>query len=313
MVNARTDQPVLRCIGMFVIAAVSLAMLSAVGGCGTTRAYEATEQLVISDAVDSSISKLDFRPLTGRKVYLDAGFIRYNKNEGFVNSDYVISALRQQIVSAGCLIQDTPQAADIIIEARLGTLGLDDHRVTFGIPENNALSTAAQIIPGSPAIPAIPEIALTKRESREGAAKVAAFAYDRETRVPVWQSGVGTSVANAQDTWVFGVGPFQAGSVRDTTKFAGREIGLGHDHEGGTKRKVLDRPPVNYTAETHFQNGYPIIGNPADATQMIEGPGQIPIPVGGGLDVPSIATGTSPEPSFPANSGADSASEPITR
>lgn len=247
---------------------ISLIAVLVSSGCGTTRAYQATEQLVISDAVDSSISKLDFRPLSGRKVYLDAGFIRYNKNESFVNSDYVISALRQQIVGAGCLIQDTSQAADIIIEARLGTLGLDDHRVTFGIPENNALSAAAQIIPGSPSLPSIPEIAFSKRESREGAAKVAAFAYDRETRKPIWQSGVGSSVSTAKDTWVLGVGPFQGGSVRETTRFAGTDIGLGHQDEEEIRQLRNDRPPVNYAAETYFRDGMPVNGKIKDLSPL---------------------------------------------
>ena len=112
------------------------------------------------------------------------------KGEGFVNSEYVTSAIRQQILAAGCLIQDTPQDADIIIEARIGALGHDDHRVTFGLPENNVLSSAAALIPGAPQIPAIPEIAVARRDAREGAAKVAAFAYHRETREAVWQSGV---------------------------------------------------------------------------------------------------------------------------
>ena len=239
-------------------------------GCGTTRSYHATEQLVVSDAVDSSISQIDFRPLSGRKVYLDAGYIRYDKNAGFVNSDYVVSALRQQIVGAGCLIQDNLQTADIVIEARLGTLGMDDHRVTFGIPENNALSTASKLIPGGTQLPVIPEIALSKRESREGAAKVAAFAYDRETRQPVWQSGVGSSVSTARDTWVLGVGPFQAGSIRDSTKFAGQPIGGVPRARGGTPPAPLDRPPVAYAAETHFQNGYPVLGEPSGASRLID-------------------------------------------
>ncbi len=108
----------------------------------------------------------------------------------FVNAEYVTSALRQQIVAAGCLIQDASSDADVIIEARIGTLGADDHRVTFGVPQNNALSAASSMIPGVPQIPTIPEIAFARREAREAAAKVAAFAYDRETRAPIWQSGV---------------------------------------------------------------------------------------------------------------------------
>ena len=239
---------------MFMIALLS----GFVVGCGTTREYNATQQLVMSDAVDRSISSIDFRPMSGRKVYLDTSYLRHVKGGGFVNSEYATSALRQQIVAAGCLIQDTSQDAEIIIEARIGTLGADDHRVTFGIPENKGLASAVSLIPGAPAIQSIPEIAFARRESREAAAKIAAFAYDRDTRIPVWQSGVTPAHATARDTWVFGVGPFQGGTIRDRTKLAGSKLRFGKRREILKETHLYERPPVDYTAVTQFQQGWPI-------------------------------------------------------
>ena len=72
----------------------------------------------MSDAVDRNIQRIDFRPLSGEKVYLDTSYLRHVKGTGFVNAEYVTSALRQQIVAAGCLIQDSAQEADIIIEGQ---------------------------------------------------------------------------------------------------------------------------------------------------------------------------------------------------
>lgn len=238
-------------------------------GCGTTREYGATQQLVMSDAVDSSVGQLDFRPLTGRKVYLDTSYLRHVKGEAFVNSEYVTSALRQQIVGAGCLIQDAATEADIIIEARIGTLGADDHRVTFGLPENNAVSAAVSLIPGAPAISAIPEIAVARREAREAAVKVSAFAYDRNTRAAVWQSGVDRSVATAKDTWVLGVGPFQSGSIREQTKLAGSKISFGERSSTGSPARFFDRPKVDYTAEIRYQQGWPVFDDGGLSDDMI--------------------------------------------
>ena len=248
-------------------------------GCGTTREYEATEQLVMSDAVDRSVSKIDFRPLSGRKVYIDTSYLRHVKGAGFVNAEYVTSAMRQQVVGAGCLLQDSINDAEVVIEPRLGTLGLDDHRVMFGIPDNNGISSVAQLIPGSPRLPNIPEIALSKRESKEAAAKVVAFAYDRETRLPIWQSGVGSSVSTARDTWVMGVGPFQGGSVREGTKLAGSKLGFPTRKGSGSPPRPFDRPPVDYTAETRFQDGWPVFGSEDVATDLIgEDPSATPLP-----------------------------------
>ena len=235
-----------------------LALTLLLVGCGTTRQYTATEQLVMSAAVDRSIGRIDFRPLSGSKVYLDTSYLRHVKGDGFVNAEYVISALRQQIVAAGCLIQDSNSEADIVIEARIGTLGQDDHRVTFGLPETNMLAAAAALIPGAPSIPTVGEIAFARREAREAAAKVAAFAYDRKTRTPIWQSGVDSSLATATDTWVMGIGPFQGGTVREQTQLAGSSIKFGEKSATGSPAKFFDRPPVDYTAEVRFQSGQPV-------------------------------------------------------
>lgn len=226
-------------------------------GCGTTRIRKATEQLVMSDAVDRSVSRIDFRPLAGQKVYLDATYLRQVKGEGFVNAEYVISAMRQQVVAAGCLIQDTLNDADVVIEARIGALGLDDHRVTFGLPENNAISSAVALIPNAPNIPSIPEVALARRDAQEAAAKVVAFAYDKNTREAIWQSGVNYSIATAKDTWVFGVGPFQGGSIREDTKLAGSKIRFKGSLAKDTKRQDYQRPAVDYTAQIAFDKGWP--------------------------------------------------------
>ncbi|MEM6688435.1 MAG: DUF6655 family protein [Planctomycetota bacterium] len=247
---------------------VALCLISL--GCGTTREYSATQQLVMSDAVDRSIASIDFRPLSGRRVYLDTSYLRHVKGQGFVNAEYTTSALRQQIVAAGCLIQDSSQEADIIIEARVGPLGADDHRVTFGVPENKGLANAVALIPGAPSIPSIPEIAVARREAREAAAKVAAFAYDRETREPIWQSGVQPASSTARDTWVMGIGPFQSGSIRENTKLAGSRLRFGRNNkQSGSPPVLYDRPPVDYTAMTRFSQGWPTMDGEAPENGML--------------------------------------------
>jgi hypothetical protein len=247
-------------------------------GCGTTREHQATEQLLLSDAVDRSVSTIDFRPLSGEKVFLDTSYLRAVKSNSFVNADYVTSAMRQQIMAAGCLIQDSSKDADIIIEARIGTLGADDHRVTFGVPENNAIGSTASLLSSAPAIPNIPEIAVARRDAREGAAKIAAFAYHRETRKPIWQSGISQSRSTARDTWVLGIGPFQGGSIRNETRLAGTKLlNLGRSLNGSPP-KNFDRPPVDYTAETRFDSGWPILQsiNGTPSSGPIPGTGLVP-------------------------------------
>lgn len=257
--------------------AIAVVVLCLALGCGTTREHQATEQLVLSDAVDRSISTIDFRPLSGQKVYLDSTYLRAVKGPVFVNAEYVISSLRQQMIAAGCLLYDSVQEADVIVEARMGALGADNHRVTYGLPENNAFQNAAALVSDGPRIPALPEIAFARRESREGAAKIAAFAYDRETRQPVWQSGISQSIASARDTWVLGVGPFRGGTIRQETTLAGDPLGFGDHVDGETPFQLFDRPPVDYTSEIQFQNGWPVLDLRHGGAGMIHPIGPAPV------------------------------------
>lgn len=247
----------------------ALLLNAALIGCGSTREHLATEQLVLSDAVDRSVSSIDFRPLSGQKVYLDTSYLRTVKGPIFVNADYVTSSLRQQIVAAGCLLQDSSNEADLIVEARMGALGTDEHRVTYGLPENNALQSAASLFPNTPIVPTLPEISVAKRDALEAAAKIAVFAYDRETRRPVWQSGVKKANATARDTWVLGVGPFQGGSIREKTKLARNLVSFGDNSDSGSPFELIERPPVDYTAQTRFQDGYPVLDNRSPAPGMM--------------------------------------------
>lgn len=198
--------------------------LCALAGCGKTMKTEGTEQLLASDAIDKSIAKVDFSPLRGQTVYFDAQYIKTVKGIGFVNADYVISALRQQILAHGCRIVEDQKEADYIVEARVGALGGNEHNVVYGVPANNALSTISSVMPNTPPIPTIPELSVARRSHLSARAKVAVFAYERETGESVWQSGTSVADSDARDTWLFGAGPFQRGSVYQGTELAGVKV-----------------------------------------------------------------------------------------
>jgi hypothetical protein len=195
-------------------------------GCGATKSRVATEQLLVSDAVDDAVSSIDFRGMAGRKVFFDSKYIRTVKSAGFVNADYIISSLRQQMIAADCRLVENHGDAEIIVEARVGTLGSDGSEVSFGIPASNVLSTAATLVPSAPAIPAIPEVSFARKEGQVGAAKIAVFAYERDSGRPIWQSGIARARSTSQDFWLFGAGPFQNGTIHKGTRFAGEQLRL---------------------------------------------------------------------------------------
>ncbi len=286
---------------------ILLLALAAAGltGCGTTQSNLATQQLLMSDAVDRAVARVDFQPLSGKKVFFDDRFIQNVKGLGFVNSEYFVSALRQQMLAAGCEVQEKLPDADFVVEARVGALGTDSHDLTYGLPASKALSSGLSALPNVPDIPAIPEISVARRNDQVGAAKVAVYAYHRESRTPVWQSGTSVALSDARNAWLFGVGPIQTGTIyKNGPRFAGDRLRL-------PWQKRLEPPmpsgviPLN-EAYTFHQGPEPMSQPPAAAVQTVghEAP---TAPAGTAAPAP---TNSSP-PAEPAPPAAQPTSTPI--
>ncbi len=196
-----------------------LFVAAAMAGCGTTRVTDtqrtATEQLLVSNAVDEAVNQMDFHALAGKPVFLDTQYL-----DNAVDRGYLISSLRQHLLASGCLLQDDKNRAMYVVEVRSGGLGTDRHALLFGVPQMNIPT----FVPGQPS--SIPEIPLAKKTDQKGVAKVAVFAYNRITGRPLWQSGIVQAVSTSKDWWLFGAGPFQRGTIREGTEFAGQPIGF---------------------------------------------------------------------------------------
>src|SRR5262249_9023224 len=125
-------------------------------GCGITRTSDtsrtATEQLLISNAIDQSIDRIDFRCLADKTVFFDAQFL-----DGTVDKGYLASTLRQHLLASGALLQDDRAKATFVVEARSGGVGTDNHQVLLGVPQMQVPLT----VPGAPS--SIPEMPLAKK------------------------------------------------------------------------------------------------------------------------------------------------------
>ena len=189
-------------------------------GCGTTKwtdtARTATEQLLITDSIDRAVSRLDFRALAGKKVFVDETPIK-----GITDSAYLLSAVRQHLLASGAILKDKKDDGDYILELRAGAIGTDRHDVLFGIP-----ATQLPPIATLGTVSSIPEIPFVKKTDQRAVAKISLFAYNRQTGRPVWQSGAVPEESRAKAVWVFGAGPFQRGTLQNGTTFAGDRIPL---------------------------------------------------------------------------------------
>jgi hypothetical protein len=192
-------------------------------GCGGTRMSDsrrtATEQLLLSAAVDQAINNIDVSWFAGKDVYFEDKYLDVAGSPLTTSKDdpsYVASELRQHLLAAGCNLKSVRDEADYVVEARAGAIGTDRSDLMFGSPAMNVPFAGS----GS-SLAQTPEFAIAKSTNQQGVAKIALFAYNRRTGQAAWQSGFDPVRTTSKDTWVMGAGPFQRGTIYDGTKFAG--------------------------------------------------------------------------------------------
>ena len=216
--------------------AAAFALLGIVAGCGTVKtsgtARTATEQLLLSNAWDSALQKVDFRPLAGVPVYLDT------TNVTAVDQGWVVSSLRQSLLTQGVLLRSKTEQAQWVVEARVGAYGTDDYNWLVGIQQTTIPTTITGVPAGT-----IPEIPLIKKQDQRGVAKLALFAYDRSSGQLVWQSGTMVAIATAKDVHVLGVGPIQSGTIRGGgTDFVGIRLPVPSDLSADNDPRATPTP-----------------------------------------------------------------------
>jgi len=101
----------------------------------------ATEQLLVSNAIDQAVSEMDFRALSGKTVFFDPQFL-----DGTVDRGYLVSSIRQQLLACGCLLQDDRTKADYVVEVRSGGVGTDRHALLVGVPQTTAELNMADML-----------------------------------------------------------------------------------------------------------------------------------------------------------------------
>ena len=197
---------------------VSICVLLA-GGCGTTKWSDTvrtgTEQLLVSNAIDRVVDKIDFSPMQDKKCFLNTNAI-----EDTTDRNYLAMTVRQHLATAGAILAENEDEADYIVEIRAGAVGTDRDDLLVGIP-----ATTLPAFPGSQySATSIPEIPFVKRTKQRGVAKVALFAYNRETGRPVWASGNRQGESAAQNFWFAGAGPLTRGTIYHEPTFAGNSL-----------------------------------------------------------------------------------------
>lgn len=133
----------------------------------------ATEQLLVSRAVERAAAEFSMALPSKARVYLDASAFR---GEG---SDYAASAVREALLAKGNPIATSRSDADVVVEVRLGALSIDKTQRVVGIPRLTVPISA------NFSTVTVPELSAYSRRDRTGVAEFSAFAYEAATGRPI--------------------------------------------------------------------------------------------------------------------------------
>ncbi len=183
------------------LSVLGLTLAALLAGCSTTKqsntARTAREQLLISNAIDQSLSKIDFSSLAGQKVFLEEKYLECT------DKGYLVSSIRHRAMYNGAHIVAKPEEADVVLELRSGGVGTDMADSYLGIPEI--------VLPG---MMTLPQVKFITRTNQSAVAKIGLVAYDAKTQEMLGGGGVSTSLSNDNNWFVLGVGPYQNGTVK---------------------------------------------------------------------------------------------------
>lgn len=159
-----------------------LAALVLLAGCTTTRLTEpketASQELLVSTAVDHAVEQLQPALPPGSKVFLDP---QYAADAAFYEK-YAVGAVRDRLLRQGAHLVEDRKSADIVVELRSGAQSIDHHTFLIGIPSIPIPIPLAGTVN-------TPQVAIFARDRQTGIAKLAITSYGARDGALVTSSG----------------------------------------------------------------------------------------------------------------------------
>lgn len=230
--------------------------LAGLAGCasGSTSntARTSTEQLLVANAADQALDKVNFECFSGYNVFLQDKYV------DCVDKNYLIAPTRHRLYAAGAKVVDGADKADIVLELRAGALGTSSSDSFVGTPQ--------VALPG---MLAIPEVRLMERKRQEAIAKIGLVAYDPKTNEVLGEGGLSLARADDSNWFVAGVGLYKGGSVRkEVTRGTTGQAALSQGHLPTT---VSFAPPIQADApQFAAEEAAPATVSPASHKEELE-------------------------------------------
>lgn len=196
--------------GMAFVAAALAGAAAFSQGCANMRLTDpprtATEQFLMSTAAVKAVEQLSFEALRGRKVFVDSTYFPADQ-KGFV-----LGEVRAKCLDEGVQLMPQRDEAQIVLEVRSGSVGIDRKEFLVGVPQFLPSATGSgDLDSGLPLV--APELAFLKNIEQKGYANVVFVAYWAASGEIVTRSPSATGQTLRDDWWFFGFGPRTVGNI----------------------------------------------------------------------------------------------------
>ncbi len=195
------------------------------GGCATIRVTDpprsADEQFLLTEATRRSVAQLALDALRDRSVWIETGYALSTTqpyDHSFLTNEvrqpsfeelFVVAELRARLLRSGVRLAPSRQAAQVVLELRIGAVSNNREEFLLGIPAT-AIPTGTET--ANLAV-ATPEIAILKKTTQRGFASIAFVAYWADSGELLTLSGPFVGRSLRKDTWIFGIGPNTVGDI----------------------------------------------------------------------------------------------------
>ena len=171
-------------------------------GCSAPRTSDtgrtAVEQFLLSTVVENGIGYADFKPYSGKKI-----FIEYDYLAPQVDKAYVQGIFEMHLAKQGLLVCRDVKAAEYIVQIICGVLATDSNTIMIGTP------TLPIPLPDTSISVAIPEIPLFKKLTRSGYGRFAFNILNAKDRSPVKVIN-GIEASSSYTNWTILLIPFKS-------------------------------------------------------------------------------------------------------
>lgn len=217
--ESRARAGVIGGLGLLAVAVLCAGGCTSVKMTGTART--GTEQLLLTGTWDRALASIDFRPLAGAPVFLNASYLPE------LDKGWLTMSLRRAMSAQGVLLKDDQKDAAVVVEAALGAYGTDDRECMVGIPSLSGGGTSMLAAPllgaaaaaGSSGGSGNSAAAMSRSNRQDAVVKLALFAYDARTGAQVWRSPVIFRASGYRDQYYFGAGPYRRSKYPEVQEY----------------------------------------------------------------------------------------------